>query len=207
MWFFFLATSVRQLIYFVFFFFVAENILGPLNKGVYVMMSGLDLERLVLAAGPIGSVHTTNRIILLTKSVCGYLHQTSSACIGTWFRSEDSNVFCSEKLMKVSLLSSIMQSVLDFAVPYLHVREAFGQKIGEFQVWPSTFTLEKSQNMWNVGIWFDGNEHNRFCSSVCSWCKARWPTCSPDWAPAGSICTMLPGLVTKDTSVQWWEDF
>lgn len=59
-----------------------KNILGPLNKGVYVMMSGLDLERLVLAAGPIG----------------------------------------------------IMQSVLDAAVPYLHVREAFGQKIGHFQL-------------------------------------------------------------------------
>lgn len=32
----------------------AENMLGPLNKGVYVLMSGLDLERLVLAAGPVG---------------------------------------------------------------------------------------------------------------------------------------------------------
>lgn len=31
-----------------------ENVLGPLNKGVYVLMSGLDLERLVLAAGPVG---------------------------------------------------------------------------------------------------------------------------------------------------------
>ncbi|XP_019940771.1 isovaleryl-CoA dehydrogenase, mitochondrial [Paralichthys olivaceus] len=59
-----------------------KNILGPLNKGVYVMMSGLDLERLVLAAGPVG----------------------------------------------------IMQAVLDFSVPYLHVRESFGQKIGEFQL-------------------------------------------------------------------------
>uniref|UniRef100_A0A671R270 short-chain acyl-CoA dehydrogenase n=1 Tax=Sinocyclocheilus anshuiensis TaxID=1608454 RepID=A0A671R270_9TELE len=59
-----------------------ENILGPLNKGVYVMMSGLDLERLVLASGPVG----------------------------------------------------IMQAVLDHAIPYLHVREAFGQKIGHFQV-------------------------------------------------------------------------
>ncbi|XP_054469840.1 isovaleryl-CoA dehydrogenase, mitochondrial [Anoplopoma fimbria] len=59
-----------------------ENILGPLNKGVYVMMSGLDLERLVLASGPIG----------------------------------------------------IMQAVLDNAVPYLHIREAFGQKIGHFQL-------------------------------------------------------------------------
>lgn len=60
----------------------AENILGPLNKGVYVMMSGLDLERLVLASGPIG----------------------------------------------------IMQAVMDSAVPYLHQREAFGQKIGQFQL-------------------------------------------------------------------------
>lgn len=59
-----------------------ENVLGSLNKGVYVMMSGLDLERLVLASGPIG----------------------------------------------------IMQAVVDFAVPYLHVREAFGQKIGHFQL-------------------------------------------------------------------------
>ncbi|XP_026739762.1 isovaleryl-CoA dehydrogenase, mitochondrial [Trichoplusia ni] len=32
----------------------AKNILGEVNKGVYVLMSGLDLERLVLAAGPVG---------------------------------------------------------------------------------------------------------------------------------------------------------
>ncbi|KAK3022438.1 hypothetical protein RJ639_047668 [Escallonia herrerae] len=31
-----------------------ENILGQEGKGVYVMLSGLDLERLVLAAGPLG---------------------------------------------------------------------------------------------------------------------------------------------------------
>ena len=31
-----------------------ENVLGEVNKGVYVLMSGLDYERLVLAAGPIG---------------------------------------------------------------------------------------------------------------------------------------------------------
>ncbi|XP_038639823.1 isovaleryl-CoA dehydrogenase, mitochondrial isoform X2 [Scyliorhinus canicula] len=60
----------------------ASNILGEVNKGVYVLMSGLDLERLVLSAGPLG----------------------------------------------------IMQAVLDNALPYLHVREAFGQRIGEFQL-------------------------------------------------------------------------
>lgn len=30
-----------------------ENVLGEVNKGVYVLMSGLDLERLVLSAGPL----------------------------------------------------------------------------------------------------------------------------------------------------------
>jgi len=33
---------------------IAFNVLGPLNKGVYVLMTGLDLERLGGAAGPIG---------------------------------------------------------------------------------------------------------------------------------------------------------
>ena len=28
----------------------------------------------------------------------------------------------------------IMQAVLDHTIPYLHMREAFGQKIGHFQV-------------------------------------------------------------------------
>ncbi|KAJ3337576.1 hypothetical protein HDU93_000819 [Gonapodya sp. JEL0774] len=32
----------------------AENVLGSVGKGVYVLMSGLDLERLVLAGGPLG---------------------------------------------------------------------------------------------------------------------------------------------------------
>ena len=31
-----------------------ENVLGEINKGVYILMTGLDYERLVLAAGPIG---------------------------------------------------------------------------------------------------------------------------------------------------------
>ncbi|CAM0139486.1 hypothetical protein VKS41_004704 [Umbelopsis sp. WA50703] len=32
----------------------AENVLGQVGKGVYVLMSGLDLERLVLSGGPLG---------------------------------------------------------------------------------------------------------------------------------------------------------
>ena len=36
------------------FIFVARNLMGKENRGVYVLMSGLDFERLVLAAGPVG---------------------------------------------------------------------------------------------------------------------------------------------------------
>ena len=60
----------------------AENVLGQLNQGVRVLMSGLDYERAVLAAGPLG----------------------------------------------------IMQACLDAVIPYVHDREQFGQKIGEFQL-------------------------------------------------------------------------
>lgn len=33
-----------------------KNVLGAINKGVTVLMEGLDLERLVLSAGPLGYV-------------------------------------------------------------------------------------------------------------------------------------------------------
>lgn len=41
-----------------------ENILGKLNKGVEVLMSGLDYERAVLAAGPIGIMQACLDIVL-----------------------------------------------------------------------------------------------------------------------------------------------
>ncbi len=59
-----------------------ENVLGQCNRGVNVLMSGLDYERAVLAGGPLG----------------------------------------------------IMQACLDAVIPYVHQREQFGQKIGEFQM-------------------------------------------------------------------------
>ncbi len=39
-----------------------ENMLGQLNHGVKVLMEGLDIERLVLSAGPLG--------YFLTKPYC-----------------------------------------------------------------------------------------------------------------------------------------
>ncbi len=35
-------------------FVPTENVLGTVDKGVKVLMEGLDLERLVLSAGPLG---------------------------------------------------------------------------------------------------------------------------------------------------------
>ncbi|GAM29287.1 hypothetical protein SAMD00019534_124630 [Acytostelium subglobosum LB1] len=58
------------------------NVLNQVGKGVKVLMSGLDYERLVLSAGPLG----------------------------------------------------IMQSCMDQVIPYIHQREQFGKKIGEFQL-------------------------------------------------------------------------
>jgi len=41
-----------------------ENIMGPLNGGVGVLMSGLDYERTVLAAGPIGIMQACMDVVL-----------------------------------------------------------------------------------------------------------------------------------------------
>ena len=37
----------------------SKNLLGEENKGVYILMSGLDVERLILAAGPIGTMQAS----------------------------------------------------------------------------------------------------------------------------------------------------
>lgn len=41
-----------------------ENVLGPVGKGAQVLMSGLDLERLVLAGGPLGLMQAALDITL-----------------------------------------------------------------------------------------------------------------------------------------------
>jgi isovaleryl-CoA dehydrogenase len=47
----------------------AENLLGELNRGVKVLMSGLDYERAVLAAGPLGIMAAVLDVVL------PYLHE------------------------------------------------------------------------------------------------------------------------------------
>lgn len=54
-----------------------------------------------------------------------------------------------------------MQAVLDFAVPYLHVREAFGQKIGHFQVGHGLLVpFFKMWNVWRLNLSFGLREMN-----------------------------------------------
>jgi isovaleryl-CoA dehydrogenase len=42
----------------------AENLLGPLNEGVGVLMGGLDYERLVLAGGPLGVMRACMDVVI-----------------------------------------------------------------------------------------------------------------------------------------------
>lgn len=37
----------------------AENVMGAVGKGVYVLMKGLDYERLILSAGPLGIMQSS----------------------------------------------------------------------------------------------------------------------------------------------------
>jgi isovaleryl-CoA dehydrogenase len=41
-----------------------ENVLGQVDQGVYVLMSGLDYERLVLSAGPLGLMQACLDVVL-----------------------------------------------------------------------------------------------------------------------------------------------
>jgi isovaleryl-CoA dehydrogenase len=41
----------------------AENVLGEVDGGLGVLMSGLDLERLVLAAGPVGIMQVRGSVL------------------------------------------------------------------------------------------------------------------------------------------------
>jgi hypothetical protein len=44
-----------------------ENVLGQVDRGASVLMSGLDLERLVLSGGPLGSVLTQPPLLRSTN--------------------------------------------------------------------------------------------------------------------------------------------
>ncbi|KAI9820049.1 MAG: hypothetical protein M1826_001039 [Phylliscum demangeonii] len=81
-----------------------ENLLGDVNGGVKVLMEGLDLERLVLSAGPLGY---------------GGGVPPPPPVRGAG----------SDWLMRSLACRSIMQAAMDLVLPYTHQRKQFGQPI------------------------------------------------------------------------------
>uniref|UniRef100_A0A8C7FXJ4 Isovaleryl-CoA dehydrogenase, mitochondrial n=1 Tax=Oncorhynchus kisutch TaxID=8019 RepID=A0A8C7FXJ4_ONCKI len=72
---------------------------------------------------------------------------------------------------------SIMQAVMDFSVPYLHVREAFGQKIGHFQLMQAKMADMYTrlgacrQYLYNVARACDkGHSNSMDCAGVILYC-------------------------------------
>ena len=62
--------------------FVESQVLGAVNKGTYVLFTGLDVERTVLAAGPVGwaySLHPTLRCKIISMVFESF---TYISCIG-----------------------------------------------------------------------------------------------------------------------------
>ena len=116
-----------------------DNVLGQLHGGAKVLMSGLDFERAVLAAGPLG----------------------------------------------------IMQAVMDNVVPYVHDRQQFGQRIGEFQLIQAKladmytvlqaarafcYTVGKNLDLLAAQPGGHTRSVRKDCASVILWCaeKATW---------------------------------
>jgi isovaleryl-CoA dehydrogenase len=89
-------------------------VLGHLNKGVYVLMSGLDLERLVLAGGPLGLM----QVLFVSPST----------------RQPRGLGFAAHRSLTPPPVGLWAQAAMEVALDYVHTREQFGQRIGEFQV-------------------------------------------------------------------------
>lgn len=64
----------------------ADNVLGQVNGGVAVMMSGLDYERLVLSSGPVGIMQVSPGVVTAAATLMLYvarrnLWRTHDCCI------------------------------------------------------------------------------------------------------------------------------
>ena len=116
----------------------------PFLQGVYVLMSGLDYERLVLSAGPLGIMQASDRTgsaavlsmrlavtALLPCYPAAPLPQPAACCSPAAAR-------CLPHTLALRLMlpacRPAVQACLDTVLPYCHERTQFGQRIGEFQV-------------------------------------------------------------------------
>jgi len=87
-----------------------ENLLGKVNRGVKVLMEGLDIERLVLSAGPLGY----RPPLFLRGPSRLSLFDAESKLIG--------------------IFASLMQASLDITLPYTHTRHQFSTPIAHNQL-------------------------------------------------------------------------
>lgn len=112
-----------------------------ITQGVYVLMSGLDLERLVLSAGPLG-------LMQAGQAWCGF-----GCCTHTGMRGARGRTGClcrpgnalevggtlhlgsSCGVTSAACLPTPSQACMDTVLPYVRERKQFGKAIGEFQVW------------------------------------------------------------------------
>ena len=84
-----------------------ENVLGPVNGGVGVLMSGLDYERAVLAAGPLGIMQAkVADMYVALNSARAYVYAVARACdagLATRHDAAGAILLASETAVKVAL--------------------------------------------------------------------------------------------------------
>lgn len=115
----------------------SENVLGLVNQGVYILMSGLDYERLVLSAGD----HMPAQASCASALVC------AKACLvpcNMWHLSLHAVYAVGYDGIAGPL--GLMQACLDVTLPYVHERKQFGQFIGEFQVRTVHLCLQRDES-------------------------------------------------------------
>eukprot|EP00958_Prasinococcus_capsulatus_P013942 scaffold1446_cov391-Prasinococcus_capsulatus_cf.AAC.28 len=92
-----------------------DNVLGGIGNGLHVLMSGLDLERAVLAAGPLG---------IMQVRPGDWKSCTAPGALGPE----------GPGIASKSAGANLTDSCMDIAVPYCSTRKQFGKPIGEFQL-------------------------------------------------------------------------
>uniref|UniRef100_A0A671N8V3 Isovaleryl-CoA dehydrogenase, mitochondrial n=1 Tax=Sinocyclocheilus anshuiensis TaxID=1608454 RepID=A0A671N8V3_9TELE len=102
-----------------------------LNGNKFWITNGPDADVLIVYAktDPEAAARGITAFIV-EKGMPGFSTAQNLLCI---FVSEYTHPFC-WTCWVIVYFQYIMQAVLDHAIPYLHVREAFGQKIGHFQL-------------------------------------------------------------------------
>ncbi len=98
-----------------------ENVLGGVGKGAYILMSGLDFERLILAAGPVGLMQACVDVAF------PYMHQREqfNQKIGTFQASRSLVCVCVCIIMFVCLCLCVCVYIYRLLLVYLVVASTF----------------------------------------------------------------------------------